>query len=296
MDPYAVIGQPISHSKSPAIHALFALQTAQDLSYEAFEIAPADLAAELQRLHGNGFRGLNVTLPHKQAVTKLCANVSERAQLAGAVNTLLRTESGWDGDNTDGAGLTADLARLGIALEGRRVLVLGAGGATRGILAPLLAMKPSIVAVSNRNPWKPEELAETFKALGKVVPRTHLSLKGERYDVILNATSAGHAGTMPPIPGQVLADQGDCYDLSYGDAHRPFAEWAAKQRAARIEDGLGMLVEQAAVAFELWRGVHPQTSPVLAELRRRIAADGECEAVGGHQMLRRPHVEKPPQD
>ena len=137
MDRYAVIGQPISHSKSPAIHTLFARQTTQDLRYEAIEIAPAALAAELQRLHGEGLRGSNVTLPHKQAVAKLCESVSERAQLAGAVNTLLRTDSGWIGDNTDGEGFVLDLARLGIGLTGRRVLVLGAGGAARGILAPM---------------------------------------------------------------------------------------------------------------------------------------------------------------
>lgn len=296
MDSYAVIGQPISHSKSPLIHALFARQVSQDLSYDAIEVAPDALADELARLHREGLRGSNVTLPHKQAVAKLCESVSERARLAGAVNTLVRTQTGWDGDNTDGEGLIADLARLGIVLGGRRVLVLGAGGATRGILGPLLAASPALLVVSNRNPWKPEELAETFRPLGSVVPRTHLALKGDRYDVIFNATSAGHAGGLPMLPGPLLAEDGDCYDLSYGVASRPFCAWARAQNAARVSDGLGMLVEQAAASFALWRGVRPQTAGVLEELRRQMAGSGGCEAVGAHQPVRRSHVEKPPQD
>jgi shikimate dehydrogenase len=296
MDRYAVIGQPISHSRSPSIHALFAQQTEQDLVYEAIEVAPASLAAELQRLHGEGLRGSNVTLPHKQAVAKLCESISERAQLAGAVNTLVRTDSGWVGDNTDGEGFVTDLARLGIVLAGRRVLVLGAGGATRGILAPILEAKPAQLVVSNRNPWKPEELAELFKPVGTITPRTHLALKGDRYDVVINATSAGHTGGLPLLPGRLIADGGDCYDLSYGDASVPFCQWARSQGASHIEDGLGMLVEQAASSFAIWRGVRPETAPVLRELRRLMRGHGECEGVGTHQPVRRPHVELPPQD
>ena len=296
MDRYAVIGQPISHSKSPAIHALFARQTNQPLSYEAIEIAPAALAEHLQRLHEEGLLGSNVTLPHKQAVAKLCESVTERAQLAGAVNTLVRTDTGWTGDNTDGEGFINDLARLGIMLTGRRVLVLGAGGATRGILGPLLAARPSLLVVSNRNPWKPEELAETFKPHGTIVPRTHVALKGDRYDVIINATSAGHDGALPMLPGPLLADGGDCYDLSYGAASQPFCKWSRSQKAARSSDGLGMLVEQAASSFERWRGVRPDTGPVLAELRRQMGPAGPCEPVGGHQPVNHRHVELPPQD
>ena len=292
-DRYAVIGQPISHSKSPAIHARFARETAQDLVYEAIEIAPAKLVEELARLHAEGVRGLNVTLPHKQAVAKVCEAVSERGRLAGAVNTLVRTPTGWTGDNTDGAGLVADLARLGIGVAGRRVLILGAGGATRGIIGPLLGQKPAELLVSNRNPWKPEELAEAFKAHGRVVPRTHIALKGDRFDVVINATSAGHSGAIPVLPGQILADGGDCYDLGYGASHGPFARWAAEQGARRSEDGLGMLVEQAAGAFELWRGVRPSTPPVLEALRREACEAGQGE---GANRVRRSHVELPPQD
>jgi shikimate dehydrogenase len=296
MDRYAVLGQPISHSKSPVIHALFARQTNQSLTYEAVEVAPAALAERLKRLHAEGLCGANITLPHKQAVAALCESVTERAQLAGAVNTLVRTETGWVGDNTDGEGFRNDLARLGIVLTGRRVLVLGAGGATRGILGPLLAARPSQVVVSNRNPWKPEELAEAFKAHGTILPRTHLALKGDRYDVIINATSAGHAGALPMLPGPLLAEGGDCYDLSYGAASRPFCEWSCAQKASRSSDGLGMLVEQAASSFERWRGVRPDTAPVLAELRRQMGSNGPCEPVGAHRPVHHHHVELPPQD
>lgn len=268
MDRYAVIGSPVGHSQSPRIHAQFAAQTGQSLVYEAIEIAPEALAAELQRLHAEGYRGLNVTLPHKLAAMQLCEQLSERAQLAGAVNTLVRSDSGWRGDNTDGAGLIADLRdNLKIALAGRRVLVLGAGGAARGILKPLLEQQPAELVVSNRNPWKPEELAEQFKPHGKIRPCTHLALKGDLFDVIINATSAGHDGRAPRLPGQLLAAGGVCYDLSYGKAFAPFADWARGQQAALVADGLGMLVEQAAVSFELWRGVRPVTAGVLQALR-----------------------------
>lgn len=266
-DRYAVIGQPVAHSQSPAIHAAFAQASGQDLRYEAIEVAPAALAETLARLHAEGYRGLNVTLPHKTEVAALCATISERAQLAGAVNTLVRTDEGWHGDNTDGEGFVRDLARLGYAAKGRRVLLLGAGGAVRGILAPLLAEQPALLVVSNRNPWKPEALAEQFKALGTVTPRTHLALKGDQYDLIVNATSAGHGGRMPRLPAGLVADGAACYDLSYGAAHAPFRAWAESQGATRIADGLGMLVEQAAAAFALWRGVRPATAPVLRLLR-----------------------------
>lgn len=267
LDRYAVIGQPIAHSKSPFIHSAYARASGQKLSYEALEVTPDTLAETLKQLHAEPYLGLNVTLPHKTVVASLCESISERATQAGAVNTLTRTDTGWVGDNTDGAGFLADLDRLGISLAGKTVLLLGAGGAARGLIAPLLSRKPQLLAVSNRNPWKPEELAERFKALGNIVPRTHLSLKGERYDVIINATSAGHSGAMPRLPGQLLTAGGAAYDLSYGSAHAPFAQWAKAQGAAVISDGLGMLAAQAAEAFALWRGVKPALEPVLECLR-----------------------------
>ena len=276
LDRYAVIGQPIAHSKSPFIHAAFARAAGEKLSYEALEVAPEALAETLKQLHAEPYLGINVTLPHKTAVASLCESVSERAERAGAVNTLTRTDSGWLGDNTDGAGFLADLDRLGIALEGKTVLLLGAGGAARGLLAPILSRRPKELAISNRNPWKPEELAERFKPLGNIVPRTHLALKGDTYDLIINATSAGHTGAMPRLPGQLLAVGGAAYDLSYGSAHAPFSAWAKSQGAAVIADGLGMLVAQAAEAFTLWRGRKPDVEPVLVSLREpELAGSGE---------------------
>ena len=266
-DLYAVIGQPISHSRSPQIHTQFAREAAQDLRYEAIEIVPQALAARLADLHAAGYKGINVTLPHKTAVAALCEDVSARAALAGAVNTLVATASGWHGDNTDGEGLLRDLARLGYVVAKQRVLVLGAGGAARGILGPLLEAGPARLVVSSRNPWKPEALAEEFREQGSVTPRTHIALKGEQYDLIINATSAGHSGTVPRLYDDLLAPGGACYDLSYGAAYAPFERWAQAHHAAKCNDGLGMLVEQAASAFALWRGVRPQTATVLATLR-----------------------------
>lgn len=267
MDHYAVIGQPIAHSQSPAIHTRFAEQLKANLRYEAIEVAPATLAESLKRLHANGYQGLNVTLPHKVAVMSLCESVTERAQLAGAVNTLIRTQTGWRGDNTDGEGLMQDLAAQGIAVAGKRVLILGAGGAVRGILKPLLDARPAELTLSNRNPWKPEELAEQFKPHGTIRPCTHYALKGDAYDVVLHATSIGHTGKMLLLAPGLLAPGAACYDLSYGKAYEPFRAWAQSQGAAKVVDGLGMLVEQAASAFALWRGTRPQTAPVLAALR-----------------------------
>lgn len=268
MDRYAVIGQPVGHSLSPGIHQAFAAHLGVKIEYTAIEIAPDRLAEELQRLHAEGFRGLNVTLPHKLAAFAICAESSDAAVQAGSVNTLIRTDAGWRGNNTDGIGLVRDLREnQELSLAGKKILLLGAGGAVRGILKPLLDMKPAELVLSNRNPWKPEKLAEEFKAFGNIRPCTHLALKGDRFDLIINATSAGHSGEMPRLPGQLLAEGGVCYDLSYGAAHQPFRRWAEAQSAALIRDGLGMLVEQAAVAFSLWTGQRPITAAVIEELR-----------------------------
>jgi len=268
MDRYAVLGQPVAHSKSPRIHAAFAASLGHTLTYEAHEIAPDELAASLARFHAEGWAGFNLTVPHKQAGAALCESRSEAAEAAGAVNTLIRTATGWQGDNTDGAGLVRDLVvNLGLSIKGRRVLILGAGGAARGIVGPLLAQGPAELAISNRNPWKPEEIAAAFKPKGNIVPRTHLSLKGDRYDLILNATSAGHSGAVPRLPPQLFAAGGVAYDLNYGPAAAPFLDWARADGAAAVHEGLGMLVEQAAEAYLRWRGVRPDTAAVLAALR-----------------------------
>lgn len=268
MDRYAVIGHPVAHSRSPRIHSLFAQEVDARLTYEAVDISPDRLAVMLRRLHEEHYLGLNVTLPHKTAVAALCEQVSERAALAGAVNTLLRTPTGWRGDNTDGEGLVRDLARLGCAVDDRRVLVIGAGGAARGILGPLLALEPRELVLSNRTPWKPEEVVKCFTARGPIRPATHLALKGDHFDLIINATSAGHSGQLPRLPADLFAKGAYAYDLSYGQAAVPFLEWAAGQGVVHCIDGLGMLVEQAAASFELWRGVRPQAEPVLEALRR----------------------------
>ena len=267
-DLYAVIGCPISHSKSPVIHARFAQSVGADLSYVAIEVKPEALHQRLAELHAQGYLGLNVTLPHKTAVAALCRNVTERAQIAGAVNTLVRTSEGWDGDNTDGEGIIRDLTvNLGMTVATRRVLVLGAGGAARGILKPLLDQRPSELVLSNRNPWKPEELAAAFKAFGNIRPSTHLALKGDHFDLVINATSAGHTGQLPKLPPELLAPGAACYDMSYGQSAEPFCDWARTNGAQRVSDGLGMLVEQAAASFERWRKVRPAAGPVIAALR-----------------------------
>lgn len=267
MDRYAVLGQPVAHSLSPRIHSLFAKQAGMTLSYEAIEVAPDQLSETLQRFHGEGWRGFNLTLPHKIAAVALCASRSVRADRAGAVNTLVREAGGWHGDNTDGCGLVHDLLdNLGVVIAGRRVLVLGAGGAARGILAPLLAERPAELVLASRNPWKPEELATAFKPLGPIRPCTYLALKGDQFDLVLNATSAGHSGEAPRLLPGLLAEDALAYDLNYGPAAAPFLDWAKAQQAVH-SDGLGMLVEQAAEAFQLWRGTRPDTGPVLAELR-----------------------------
>ena len=272
-DHYAVLGQPIAHSLSPRIHSLFAAQVGVRLHYEAIEVSADELDEHLAALHARGYAGLNLTLPHKVAAVVLCESRSERAERAGAVNTLVHGAISWRGDNTDGVGLVRDLRNnLGAIIAGKRVLVLGCGGAARGILQPLLAEQPAELVVSGRNPWRPEELAAALKSFGPIRPATHLALKGDRYDLILNATAAGHGGEAPRLPAELFAPGALAYDLNYGKAAEPFLHWARAQGAASCADGLGMLVEQAAEAFLLWRGVRPDTAPVLATLRSETSA------------------------
>ncbi len=272
MDRFAVLGQPVAHSLSPQIHEGFAQQFGLALSYEKLEVAPEQLAGTLARLHAEGYRGLNITLPHKLAALAAAAEQTPRAQLAGAANALVRTGAGWRADNTDGEGLIRDLrGNHWLSLEGKRVLLLGAGGAARGVLKPLLDEHPAQLVISSRTPWVVEKLAEEFKAHGPVLPSTHLALKGDRFDLVINATSAGHDGRVPRLPADLLKDGGACYDLSYGRAFEPFRDWALAHGARVVADGLGMLVEQAAASFELWHGKRPRTQPVIGTLRMRSA-------------------------
>jgi shikimate dehydrogenase len=270
MDRFAVLGQPVVHSLSPQIHQGFARQFGLSLSYEKFTVDPPAFAETLERLHREGYRGLNVTLPHKLAALAAAAEKAPRAQLAGAANTLTRLPSGWRADNTDGEGLVRDLRDNNwLSLGGKRVLLLGAGGAARGALKPLLDERPALLVISSRTPWTVEKLAEEFKAHGTIRPSTHQALKGDRFDLIVNATSAGHEGLVPRLPAGLLIEGGACYDLSYGKAFEPFRNWALMQGARVVADGLGMLVEQAASAFELWHGRRPKTQPVIATVRNR---------------------------
>ena len=276
MDRYAVIGNPIAHSKSPQIHAAFARQTGQELSYEAL-LAPVDgFAQTVADFRAHGGRGLNVTVPFKLEAFALAERHTARAQAAGAVNTLAFGADGILGDNTDGAGLVRDLtANLDFALAGRRILLLGAGGATRGALLPLLDSRPASLTIANRTVAKADALAALFAArAGDTVLDAcgFDALAGRRFDLVINATAASLAGELPPLPPGLYAEGALAYDMMYGRDPTRFMRAALADGAARAEDGLGMLVEQAAESFALWRGVRPDSGPVLAALRRQIEA------------------------
>lgn len=272
MDRYVVMGNPIGHSKSPLIHRLFAEQTGQALDYTTLLTPLGDFATCAREFFREG-RGANVTVPFKEDAFRLANSLTERAQRAGAVNTLSKLADGrLLGDNTDGAGLVRDLTvNAGLSLKGKRILLLGAGGAVRGALEPLLAEAPASVIIANRTVEKAELLAELFADLGPVSASGFDWLQ-EPVDLIINATSASLSGDVPPIAGSLIEPgKTFCYDMMYGKEPTSFCRWAKEQDAAVAMDGLGMLVEQAGEAFYLWRGVRPQTAPVLAELRRQLA-------------------------
>ncbi|MBT8444680.1 MAG: shikimate dehydrogenase [Gammaproteobacteria bacterium] len=271
-DRYGVIGHPISHSKSPVIHAQFARQTRQDLTYEAIDIEPADLATTLDSLIHEGFKGLNVTVPHKNAVVDLMDELSDRARLAAAVNTItVKPGSKLVGDNTDGIGLVRDLQRnLKFELQDADILILGAGGATRGIVPSLLEAGARGVVVANRTLQRAIEIADEFgdrgAKLGDVDACEFADLEDGQFDLIINATSAGLGGEVPPFPASIVLPDNVCYDLSYAMKPTPFVAWAKAQGATRAYQGWGMLVEQAAASFRIWRDVKPDTKPILANL------------------------------
>ena len=276
MDRYAVIGNPIAHSKSPQIHAAFARQTGQELSYEAL-LAPVDgFAQTVADFRAQGGRGLNVTVPFKLEAFALAERHTARAQAAGAVNTLAFGADGILGDNTDGAGLVRDLtANLDFALAGRRILLLGAGGATRGALLPLLDSLPARLTIANRTVGKAEALAALFAARAGDTALDACgfdALAGRRFDLVINATAASLADELPPLPPGLYAEGALAYDMMYGRDPTRFMRAALADGAARVADGLGMLVEQAAESFALWRGVRPDSGPLLAALRRQLDA------------------------
>jgi len=267
-DQYGVAGHPIAHSWSPFIHGMFAKATAQNLVYRLFDIAPENFRRDALRLFASGLKGLNVTVPHKQAAAELVNELTPRAQRAQAVNTIAFFEdTALLGDNTDGLGLMADLENnLGLDLAQKRVLVLGAGGAVRGVLGPLLEREPREVIIANRTPERARRLATEFADLGQISGCGFAAVRGPPYDLIINATSASLQGEMPTMPVGLVGEESFCYDMAYGRGHTPFTLWAKSLHAARTTKGWGMLVEQAAESFLLWRGIRPETRPVLEAL------------------------------
>jgi shikimate dehydrogenase len=268
-DRYAVIGNPIAHSKSPDIHARFAAQTQQHLIYERL-LAPLDGFADAVRTFvRDGGKGLNVTVPFKLEAHALATTLTERAQAAGAVNTLQFNDNGIVGDNTDGVGLVQDIVKnAGVAIAGKSVLLLGAGGAARGVILPLLDQKPARLVLANRTLSKAEELARQFAGHGHVEVSTFAALTGP-FDIVVNATAASLSDDVPPISPNVFARHALAYDMMYGKEPTVFMQFATGH-GAQVRDGLGMLVEQAAESFYLWRGVRPDTAAVFAELRNRL--------------------------
>ncbi len=270
---HAVFGHPIAHSLSPAIHRAFGQQTGIAVNYAAIDSTPEAFAAALAAFAAAGGSGANVTLPLKETARALCATVSPRAALAGAINTLVRQGDGWHGDNTDGGGLVRDLQdRQGIDLRARRTLVLGAGGAARGVVPALLDAGIGELFLVNRDSARADALMDAIGQPERIHSRYYADLDamGE-FDLIINATSAARHGGLPRLPMSLTAPRCACTDLSYGEAAIPFLAWARTAGAHDAIDGLGMLVEQAADSFALWHGVRPDTDAVYATLRARDA-------------------------
>lgn len=268
-DNYAVIGNPIAHSKSPLIHAEFSRQTGQGMHYEAL-LAPLDaFAATVEDFRLRGGRGANVTVPFKLEACRISDRLTGRAEIAQAVNTLSFEAGGIVGDNTDGAGLVRDImVNLDFSFKGKRVLLMGAGGAARGVMLPLLEGEPRLLAIVNRTGQKARELQQLFSSHGNVVSAAdYAELHGEQFDLVINATSASLRGEVPALPSGIFAPGSLAYDMMYADESTPFLRLARRQGAARCADGTGMLVEQAAESFFLWRGLRPVTAPVIAMLK-----------------------------
>jgi shikimate dehydrogenase len=269
-DRYALVGHPVEHSRSPLIHSLFARQTGENMSYELIDAEPQSFETAVRGFGAAGGKGMNVTVPHKEAAYALVDEISAPAEVAGAVNTIKFDGGKLYGENTDGIGLLRDLvANQHQALAGKRILVLGAGGAARGIVGPLLTAKPSELVIANRTRERADALVAQLKS--PLAPRTvafDALADLPPFDLLLNATSAGLKGEAPPFPGSLLGPQSFCYDLVYSVNDTPFVAWARKHGAGRAVQGWGMLIEQAAESFFIWRGVRPDTKPILKQLVR----------------------------
>lgn len=277
MSKYAVLGNPVSHSKSPLIHSMFAQQTDQTMSYVAIPLEKNEFEAFVRKFFAEGGAGLNVTVPFKGNAFVLAASCSPRAELAQAVNTLFLDDNGRIcGDNTDGVGLVSDLKLNNkVAISGQRVLILGAGGAVRGIMAALVYEKAAAITIVNRDVPKAKVLAEEMQSMAPIEVMSYAMLQedannGRSYDLIINGTSSSLKGEMPKLDAKVIAPGCCCYDLMYSATDTLFLQWAKQEGARKSIDGLGMLVEQAAEAFALWRGVRPNTATVMAHLREQF--------------------------
>lgn len=271
VDSYAVMGNPVAHSKSPVIHTLFADQTGQNLRYTATRVETDSFQKAVEAFFENGDLGLSITLPFKEQAWQLAEKRTSRAEKAGAVNTLWQDEHGQlHADNTDGLGLVADLKdNNGVTIKGARVLILGAGGAVRGVLEPILSEQPAELVIANRTLSKAEALVELFP--GESISSSSFENIEGRFDLVINGTAASLHGEMPPVPKHIVDNNTCCYDMMYGAEETVFNRWCREQGAEKTIDGLGMLVEQAAEQFAIWRGVRPDTRKVLDLLRNGIA-------------------------
>jgi shikimate dehydrogenase len=278
-DTYAVMGNPIKHSRSPQIHAAFAKQTNQRIEYTAIQVDLGGFDQAVGNFFANGGKGLNVTVPFKQEAWQLADVLGAEAKQAGAVNTLLMNSEGQlVGHNTDGTGLVRDLlqnhgASLNNMIVNKRVLLVGAGGAARGVLQPLLEKKPTTLVIANRTPARAHDLAAAFTTLGDVHGTGFDGLEDQQFDLIINATAASLQGEVPPLPETVCAKNCWCYDMMYSAEPTPFVLWGEQHGASKSVDGLGMLVEQAAESFFHWRGVHPETATVILSIRESLNAN-----------------------
>jgi len=272
-DRYAVMGNPVSHSQSPAIHTLFAKQTGQHIHYEAILVETTAFTQAVETFKQQGGRGLNITVPFKQEAWTLATQRSTRAELAGAVNTLSFSDGQILGDNTDGVGLVRDLQhQLGIDLQGQKILILGAGGAVRGVLHPLLEQKPERIVIANRTASKAEQLAELFSSTGNISGMGLESIPPIAFDLIINGTAASLQGDVPAISSGSIDSHTCVYDMMYAPQPTAFMQWASQSGATLCVDGLGMLVEQAAESFYIWRQVRPDTGPVIRKIREQMQA------------------------
>jgi len=267
-DRYAVIGNPIAHSKSPFIHAEFARLTDEDLTYTAELVETGKVSEFINSFASNNGKGLNITVPFKLDAFNLATQLSDRAQRAGAINTIVINNDELYGDTTDGVGLLNDLTKNHQQIiRHKRVLVLGAGGAVRGVLEPLLLESPESLTIANRTVSKAEQLANDFSSFGNTAALSFEALSGMQFDIIINGTSASLSGDLPPLPEHLFTENACAYDMMYGNEPSPFMRWAKQQGARNIYDGLGMLVEQAAESFYLWRKKRPETQGVIKKLR-----------------------------